>query len=312
MSKTTQGSLVKLLSLLLAAILLTSLLPGEILAAGVNSLTESLNSDSWLENNAIHVDVSKKSGAFYIRTVAGDKLVKGDENASLLWPSEDDTSFTTVRITRGGVTRDYIFGKNYGEAGNPVTVTNDGTRISAVWTVDSVTFTQNIELQPTNNDAHGMVAISYTAVNAGEAADIDLRILLDTAMGGKDSIMSSRYCFLPPSVRAGLQITTTPVSSSFRIRRPAPCLRSIIARGISTSSKTPYPLAGFRWASQYFRSALRSMLIWGKGILSIITMERSFPGMSTPSQKDLVPIRIARPFSRKRAVICSLLWLSSP
>ncbi len=187
MRKTTHGSLVKLLSLLLAAVLLTSLLPGEILAAGANSLTESLNRDSWLENNAIHVDVSKQTGAFYIRTVAGDKLVKGDENANLLWPGEDDTSFTTVRITRGGVTKDYIFGKSYDEGGNPVAVTNDGTRITAVWTVDSVTVTQNIELQPTGNDAHGMVAISYTAENlGGDDASVAIRVLLDTAMGGKD------------------------------------------------------------------------------------------------------------------------------
>lgn len=174
------------MSLLLALTLLTTLVPARILAAGANSLVESLNEESYLENKAIHVDVSKDSGAFYIRTVAGDKLVKGDENANLLWPSEDDTSFTSVRITRGGVTKDYIFGKDYGEDGNTVAVTNDGTKIDAVWSVDGVTFTQSIRLQPTNNDAHGMVVISYSAANTGAAAEIGVRVLLDTAMGGKD------------------------------------------------------------------------------------------------------------------------------
>lgn len=184
MNKRYSG-ITKLLSMLLALIMLTSLLPTQAVAAGVNSLVESMNNESSLENNAIHVDVSKTSGAFYIRTVAGDKLVKGDEYANLLWPSEDDTSFTTVRITRGGVTKDYIFGKDYGD-GSTVAVTNDGTQIQAVWTVDSVTFTQTIALQPSNNDAHGMVVISYSAKNNGETADIGIRVLLDTAMGGKD------------------------------------------------------------------------------------------------------------------------------
>lgn len=185
MKKNIYNGFTKLISMLLSLILLLSLFPAQVAAAGVHSLAESLNDEAWLENTAIHVDVSKDSGAFYIRTVAGDKLVKGDENASLLWPSEDDTSFTSVRITRNGVAKDYIFGKDYG-SGNAVTVTKDGTQITAVWSVDSVTFTQTIRLQPTGNDAHGMVVINYSAENKGEPADIKLRVLLDTAMGGKD------------------------------------------------------------------------------------------------------------------------------
>lgn len=185
MMNNTHGSLTRLFSLLLALILLTSLVPARSFAAGLNSLVEELNDEHMLENKAIHVDVSKQSGAFYIRTVAGDKLVKGDENASLLWPSADDTSFTSVRITRDGVTKDYLFGKDYGD-GSVATVANDGTQITAVWRVDGVTFTQTIRLQPSNNDAHGMVVISYTAENTDEAAEIGVRVLLDTAMGGKD------------------------------------------------------------------------------------------------------------------------------
>lgn len=184
MMKNAHSAAARLLSALLSLLLLTSIVPPETWAAGYRSLSESLNDEFSLENNAIHVDVAKDSGAFYIRTVAGDKLVKGDEYASLLWPGEDDTSFTSVRITRGGAARDYIFGKNYGD--NAVSVTNDGTQIVAVWSVDSVTFTQTILLQPTSNDAHGMVVVSYTAENTGAPAEIGVRVLLDTAMGGKD------------------------------------------------------------------------------------------------------------------------------
>ena len=175
----------KLISLLLALILIMSLVPTQVMAAGLRALKESLEKEVWLENNAIHVDVSKNSGAFYIRTVAGDKLVKGDEYANLLWPGEDDTSFTSVRITRNGETKDYIFGKDYG-SDNTVAVTNDGTQITAVWTVDGVTVTQTIRLQPTSNDAHGMVVINYGVQNNGAPAEISIRVLLDTAMGGKD------------------------------------------------------------------------------------------------------------------------------
>lgn len=185
MKKKIYSGVKRLLSILLALILLTSYLPLEAAAAGAHSMEGDSNPEAFLENKAIHVDVSRNSGAFYIRTVAGDKLVKGDEYANLLWPGEDDTSFTSVRITRDGTTNEYIFGKDYG-SGNTVSVTSDGTQITAVWTIDSVTFTQNIRLQPTNNDAHGMVVISYSAENKGAPADIGIRVLLDTAMGGKD------------------------------------------------------------------------------------------------------------------------------
>ncbi len=84
MMKKTCSGFARLLSLLLALVLITSLLPASAIAAGANSLTESLNRESWLENNAIHVDVSKKSGAIYIRNVAGAKPATGEENTDLL------------------------------------------------------------------------------------------------------------------------------------------------------------------------------------------------------------------------------------
>jgi hypothetical protein len=143
-----------------------------------------------LDNGFIKVNVSKKNGGFDIRTVEGDKLNKDDNNKNLLFPlDENDTSFTSFRVTRGGKSTDYIFGGKYSFLGlldNAVTIIKDTTGITAVWGVDDLTFTQRIELANSGSLNHGMVYISYKVETTGAPADIKARVLMDTALGYQD------------------------------------------------------------------------------------------------------------------------------
>ncbi len=178
-------SFLRVISLIMTAVMLMGALPLSTLAAEINS------SDIYtLDNGFIKVNVSKKNGGFDIRTVEGDKLNKDDNNKNLLFPlDENDTSFTSFRVTRGGKSKDYIFGGKYsflGLSDKAVTITQDATGITAVWGVDDLTFTQRIELANSGSLNHGMVYISYKAETTGEPADIKARVLMDTALGYQD------------------------------------------------------------------------------------------------------------------------------
>ncbi|WP_027399887.1 S-layer homology domain-containing protein [Anaerovorax odorimutans] len=143
-----------------------------------------------LNNGFLEVTVSAKNGGFDIRTVEGDKLNKDDNNKNLLFPrGENDTSFTSFRVTRDGKTKDYIFGGKYSFLGlmdHQVKVTQDAAGITAQWEVDDLKFTQRIELANAGSNNHGMAYISYTAETTGSKADISARILMDTALGYQD------------------------------------------------------------------------------------------------------------------------------
>ena len=145
-----------------------------------------------LQNNFIKVDVSGENGGFHIDTIEGNKLNKDDNNKMLLHnSSEYDTSFTSVRITRGGETEDYIFGRSYGFlglSGTDLKTEQGSDSIVSTWTVDDIVITQMIVLNNASSSEHGMVSINYTAENIGEETvdDIDIRILLDTALGYQD------------------------------------------------------------------------------------------------------------------------------
>lgn len=145
-----------------------------------------------LQNDFIKVDVSGKNGGFHINTIEGNKLSKDDNNKMLLHnSSEYDTSFTSVRITRGGEAKDYIFGRSYGFlglSGTDLETVQGADRIVSTWTVDGIVITQMIVLNNASSSEHGMVSINYTAENIGEEPvdDIDIRILLDTALGYQD------------------------------------------------------------------------------------------------------------------------------
>ena len=175
----------RLLSLILTSVMILGLVPMEIVAADISDPGYVELNDGFLS-----VRVSKENGGFLIDTLEGNKLNKSDNNKFLLYPDEDfDTSYTSFRVTRNGKSRDYIFGREYGFLGvnsSDVTVTADDTSITAVWSVDDLEFTQNIALLDTTSNQHGMAYITYQVKNTGETADIQARVLMDTALGYQD------------------------------------------------------------------------------------------------------------------------------
>ncbi len=181
----------RILSMLLASVMLAGLLPLDILA---DSIADALPAGTHgLSDGAIQVVVSDDNGGFIVRTEAGDSLIKSDDNRDLLYHREEyDTSFTSFRVTkRDGTTKDYIFGGDYGFLGlasSAVTTTQDETGITSVWSVDGITFTQRIELAGDGSNEHGAVLISYKAAKtSGEPVTVQARMLLDTALGESDS-----------------------------------------------------------------------------------------------------------------------------
>lgn len=89
-----------------------------------------------------------------------------------------------------GKVKEYLFGGDYSYEGSkaptPVVVSQDSTGISAVWTVEGITFTQRIELANVGSNEHGMVRIAYSVSSAQPLSDVKVRILLDTALGMRD------------------------------------------------------------------------------------------------------------------------------
>ncbi len=170
-------------SLLTAAALTAGIMPAAAMAAEDEVYT--------LSNDYIKVEVSSENGGFHIGTIQGDKLEKDDDNKMLLHnSSEYDTSFTSFRITKNGESNDYIFGRNYGFlglSGTDISTVQDGSRIVSKWTVEDIEITQNIELANDASAENGMVIITYTAKNNGsDAAGVNARIMLDTALGYQD------------------------------------------------------------------------------------------------------------------------------
>ena len=175
----------RILSVLLAVAMMAGLLPADILAAEVSDPGYAEITDGYLS-----VKVSKKNGGFLIDTVEGNQLKKSDDNKFLLYPDEKfDTSYTSFRVTRGGVVKDYIFGRSYGFLGadsSEVTVSTSENSITAVWSVDDLTFTQTLALLDISANQHGMAFITYQVENAGAEAEIQARVLMDTALGYQD------------------------------------------------------------------------------------------------------------------------------
>ena len=172
-------TLSRLLAWVLSLCLVSGLLPISVLAA------ELQNVDT-LSNENLQVLVDKRSGGFSIRTLEGDAIRKDDNNKNLLFPlGEDDTSFASLRVTRGSEIKDYVFGGKY-EGSSDVAVTATSEEIRAVWSVDGITVTQTIRLANPGSTHHGMAYLSYTAENSGEPAQVELRLLMDTALGTQD------------------------------------------------------------------------------------------------------------------------------
>ena len=182
----------RILSVLLAVTMMAGLLPADILAAEVSDPGYAEITDGYLS-----VKVSKKNGGFLIDTVEGNQLKKSDDNKFLLYPDEKfDTSYTSFRVTRGGVVKDYIFGRSYGFLGadsSEVTVSTSENSITAVWSVDDLTFTQTLALLDISANQHGMAFITYQVENAGAEAEIQARVLMDTALGYQDYAVYELY-----------------------------------------------------------------------------------------------------------------------
>ena len=172
-------ALSRLLAWVLSLCLVSGLLPISVLAAELGNVYT-------LSNENLQVLVDKRSGGFSIRTLEGDAIRKDDNNKNLLFPlGDDDTSFASLRVTRNGKTKDYVFGGKYAGSSD-VAVTATSEEIQAVWSVDGITVTQTLRLANPGATQHGMAYLSYTAENSGEAADIRLRLLMDTALGTQD------------------------------------------------------------------------------------------------------------------------------
>ena len=184
--------------MLIAALMLT-VLPMETLA---DSLREGAENTAVIKNDYIKVVVNKSNGRFAIRTVDGQPIRKNDRNLNMTY-DEDDTSFTTFRITAGGYTGDYIFGNGYDlDGGNnlksslsepKITTDENGTqKLSATWTLTvsggTIAIDQIITLNASENtDTSGMVFVDYK-VNNNSGADIEVgtRVLVDTMVGTND------------------------------------------------------------------------------------------------------------------------------
>ena len=172
-------TLSRLLAWVLSLCLVSGLLPISVLAAELGNVYT-------LSNENLQVLVDKRSGGFSIRTLEGDAIRKDDNNKNLLFPlGDDDTSFASLRVTRNGEAKDYVFGGKYAGSSD-VAVTATSEEIRAVWSVDGITVTQTLRLANPGATQHGMAYLSYTAENSGEAADIRLRLLMDTALGTQD------------------------------------------------------------------------------------------------------------------------------
>ncbi len=164
-----------------AALLTVSLLLGLLPSAAV---AEALDSTASIQNANILAEVSKRTGGFSIRTLEGDAIQKDDDNKNLLFPlGDDDTSFASLRVTRGNVTKDYVFGGKY-DGSSDVAVAATDTEITATWSVDGITVTQTLRLAGGNE--HGMAYLSYSAKNTGAPANVQLRLVMDTALGTQD------------------------------------------------------------------------------------------------------------------------------
>lgn len=177
----------KTVGLILAITLFFSMMPWEeVYAAATEAETYTL------KNNYIEAVVSAKNGGFLIRTAEGNKLTKDDNNKNLLYHNgRYDTSFTSFKVDYGTEVREYIFGGNYGFLGlssTDVKVTQDTSGITALWSVDDLTFTQRIELSALNSNENGMASISYNVKNNGNKPieSVKVRVLLDTCLGERD------------------------------------------------------------------------------------------------------------------------------
>ena len=178
----------RIIALLIVFGMVTGMVPVTALEGIGATVASAAETDSAYElnNGYLQVTLSDKTGGFGIRTVEGDKVNKSDNDQYLVFEyDEDNTSFTSFQVTRGGTTKEYIFGGSY-PGSSDLTVTQNTNELIATWSVDDLTFRQILSLANTGSNEHGTVQISYEVSNSGAAADVKVRILMDTALGFQD------------------------------------------------------------------------------------------------------------------------------
>lgn len=132
------------------------------------------------------------TGGFAIETAEGNPKKSLDNNIPLLYSEDKErsngTSFVTVRIDD----KDYVFGQDYGffgidsALGTPV-VSEEGRLLTVPWTIKGVTVKMKVALgTDANTDTLGNAGFSFEVTNeSGKAADISVRLMLDTALGNE-------------------------------------------------------------------------------------------------------------------------------
>ncbi len=135
-----------------------------------------------IKNKYIKIIGDTVSGRFVIKTTDGDPDLKTDQNKLLLYEEYPPTSFSTIMING----EHYKFGEERGSFSIPIQVKDD-TLIS-VWSINNIDITQLLEFTDGPNTGRpDSCKISYMIHNkSGMAAEIGLRILLDTYLGRND------------------------------------------------------------------------------------------------------------------------------
>ena len=138
-----------------------------------------------LSNQYVQLIVSKNTGGYTLKTLAGDVLTKTDDNKQLLYQgSGGDSSFTTLRVDG----RNYIYGsiKNGGEFLVRPYVQNN--QVISTWRQDDITVTQTLTLlTDSGEDLLGTVKAEYLIVNTGNRElQVGARMVLDTMLGAQD------------------------------------------------------------------------------------------------------------------------------
>lgn len=130
---------------------------------------------------------SASNGQFVTGTTGGDPNTSNDNNKRLIFGYPDSvwSSFTTLRITNGGVTNDYLLGIDI-DATTPAT--NTGSTILTVWEQDGVRVEQRLYIaQNSDTGRFDTTAFEYTIKNNNSSArNVGLRIMFDVMVGSND------------------------------------------------------------------------------------------------------------------------------
>jgi len=196
----------RLTAMFLMLIMVFVSLPVTTIVAGAEQLSEEIRKASsaaktdtadlgyiTLSDGFVRAKVSTKNGGFQIATEEGDALSKTDNGKDLVYSDSDfDTSFTSFRITKNGVAKDYIFGRDYTRLGVETSAVNvyksADNAVVAEWSIDGILIKQTVALMGEDSYQHGMAYVAYTATNlTDEKVDsVEARVLMDTVLGTTD------------------------------------------------------------------------------------------------------------------------------